>query len=419
MKRKIYVFGGGTFSDVRNHLALAARARGQTAKYISNTITQAISNSSEFNNFEVIPVYTSMADSNSTIVTNQDVSDILDKLIADPLTKCIIFSAALVDFDGKIDNITSGSHANRLLTSNGITNMELHPTEKLIGKIRKNRKDIFVVGFKTTTNETPTVQYQRGLELLKKNSLNLVLANDTVTRNNIIIAPEETRYNETTDRTEVLNFLIKMTLSRMTNHFTRSTVIDGDPVDWNGKEVPDNLRNIVNHCIKAGAYKPVLGKTAGHFAVKLNDNTFLTSVRKTNYNDLDKIGLVKVVSTDNDSVIAYGRKPSVGGQSQRQVYHDHPEADCIVHFHCPPKISTIVPTASQWPNECGSHECGRNTSKNLQEVDLGNGDLLKVVYLDNHGPNIVFSKNTPAHKIINYIDNNFDLTAKTGGLVMV
>ena len=70
----------------------------------------------------------------------------------------------------------------------------------------------------------------------------------------------------------------------------------------------------------------------------------------------------------------------------------------------------------QWKNECGSHECGQNTSNGLKRVDLGDGDYLKVVYLDDHGPNIVFNKTVPSSKVIKYIDKTFDLTSKTGGL---
>jgi hypothetical protein len=37
--------------------------------------------------------------------------------------------------------------------------------------------------------------------------------------------------------------------------------------------------------------------------------------------------------------------------------------------------------------------------------------------LDEHGPNIVFSRSTPALEVIAFIETHFDLSAKTGGLV--
>lgn len=153
--------------------------------------------------------------------------------------------------------------------------------------------------------------------------------------------------------------------------------------------------------------------------MRLPDGKLLTSIRKSNFNDLRNVGMVTVEALDGDRVIAYGAKPSVGGQSQRIIFKEHGDVDCIVHFHCPlkPHITEKFPTRSQWQNECGSHECGANTSSGLTKVDLGDGDFLKVVMLDNHGPNIVFNRSVPAAKVKSYIEKTFDLSAKTGGLV--
>jgi hypothetical protein len=125
---------------------------------------------------------------------------------------------------------------------------------------------------------------------------------------------------------------------------------------------------------------------------------------------MKKVGLVKVKTDGPDNVIAYGSKPSVGGQSQRIVFKEHEGMDCIVHFHCPKKENSKVPTVSQKEYECGSHECGKNTSSGLKQ--FGN---LKAVYLDQHGPNIVFSKKTDPKEVIKFIKSNFDLSEKTGG----
>lgn len=423
MGNKIHIIGGGTFSHVRNHLALAAPAFGETARQLYSMFISDVNHYTTQPESQVKLHLTKMANSNSKIVTNQDVSDLIDTLIADPDTRVIILNAALCDYDGDIVNapnfevITpSGKYAKRLKTSEGTQIMYLTPAEKLIGKIRKERKDIFVVGFKTTTEATSHEQYLIGLDMLKKNSLNLVLANDTVTRNNMIITPEESRYAEGESREDVLKMLVQMVLARMNNTFTRSTVVDGVPVAWDSPKIPDNLRQVVNHCIEQGAYKPFNGATVGHFAVKVDDNTILTSKRKRNFNNLDTEGLVMVEYEGNDHVVAYGAKPSVGGQSQRIIFSEHPGFDCIVHFHCPmQEIHEPIQVASQWQNECGSHQCGENTSQNLREV--ANNPNIKVVMLDNHGPNIVFKRDTPANDVIDFINANFDLKQKTGGLV--
>jgi hypothetical protein len=413
--KNVHILGGGTINHVRNHIALCAPAFGGTARELNQQFIGQVNAAGIGDEYRVMLHLTKMANHFSDMVTNDDVAACVDKIIADPNAKVVFFNVALCDFEGQIGDVQSGKHATRLITAAYDTGpqMDLFKAQKLIGRIRKERKDIFVVGFKTTTDASEGEQYLAGLNLLKANSVNIVLANDTVTRQNMIIVPEEARYCVTADRKLVLTELVKMTIARSRLHFTRSKVIAGDAVSWNSDIVPANLREVVNHCITKGAYKPFRGSTAGHFAVKLTDTKFLTSKRKVDYNNLDRVGMVLVESTGKDNVIAHGAKPSVGGMSQRIIFSEHKGYDCIVHFHCPPKADAKISTRPQQWVECGSHECGQNTSDGLVEVDDG----IKVVNLDNHGPNIVFRKDVPAERVIAFIDRNFDLAAKTGGLV--
>lgn len=408
--KKVVIIGGGTFSHVRNHLALAAPAFGSTAKMIHAIMSQH----QLMKQYHVQLTLTKMANPESDLITNQDVSNYVDRLIEDQDVKIIVFNAALCDFNGTVDSQPSGSHAERLKTADGAADIRIVPADKLIKRIRKERKDIFLVAFKTTTSKSIKDQYIAGLNLLKANSCNLVLANDTVTRTNMIIVPEEAKYDVTTNREDAMRNLCEIIAYRSRLTYTRSTVVEGTPVPWSDPEIPDSLRKVVDYCISKGAYKPFRGSTAGHFAVKLSDDTFLTSRRKTNYNDLDKVGLVKVKAVDDDTVVAYGSKPSVGGQSQRIVFKEHPGYDCIVHFHSPLKDhgDKFGQRSQRWL-ECGSHECGQNTSNGLTDV----GDGIKAVYLDNHGPNIVFRRDVAPEKVIAFISKNFDLSSKTGGLV--
>lgn len=408
MRQKAIFIGGGTFSHVRNHLALCAPAFGTTALQLSYI---AFEDSSD--RFDVLTKLTKMANSASDLVTNEDVTTYVDKLLLDMTVKIIVFNAALCDFTGQIGYVESGKHAERLKTAEGQVAMIMTPADKVLKRIRKERKDIFLVAFKTTTGATEDEQYLAGLNLLKANSVNLVLANDTVTRMSMIIVPEEARYCVTADRHRALATLWEMTDKRSALTFTRSTVIPGGQIAWNSSTVPETLRRVVNECIRAGAYKPFRGATAGHFAFKVDDKHFVTSKRKTDYNELDRVGMVMVEATGPDSVTAYGAKPSVGGQSQRIVFAEHPEADCIVHFHCPPKHEGIIPVRKQQFIECGSHECGKNTSDGLLEIEPG----IKAVYLENHGPNIVFNHDIDPDRVIDFIHGYFDLSAKTGGLV--
>jgi hypothetical protein len=292
--------------------------------------------------------------------------------------------------------------------------LNLIPKKKVVKQIRDGRKDIFLVAFKTTSGATKQEQYLAGLNLMKKNSCNLVLSNDVVTRVNMIITPEEAKYHVTTDREEVLKQLVDMTYYRSHLSFTHATVVEGTPVDWNSDAVFPSLREVVNFCINQSAYKPFNGATVGHFACKIGEKEFLTSIRKSNFNDLEKNGLVRVVTDTEDTVIAYGAKPSVGGQSQRIIFSEHNDYDCIVHFHCPIKAGSEVPVVSQREYECGSHECGKNTSDGLKRFNN-----LSAVMLDNHGPNIVFHHSINPLEVIDFIKENFDLSDKTGGLVEI
>jgi hypothetical protein len=413
--KTIHIFGGGTFSHVRNHLALAMPSFGTTARHLYQLCQE------RFDKMDTHLHLTKMADFKSNLVTNEDVAAEVLKLKEDFNTKIIFFNVGLCDYNGSIADTTdaysfketpSGKYEERLKTSDGEQMMILKSAEKIVKQIRDGRKDIFLVAFKTTCGATEQEQYLAGLNLLKKNSCNLVLANDTKTRVNMIITPEEAKYHVTTDREEALKQLVDIAFYRSHLSFTRATVVDGQPVDWNSDLVYSSLRSVVNHCIEKGAYKPFNGSTVGHFACKIGEKEFLTSIRKSNFNDLAKNGLVRVVTDSQDTVTAYGAKPSVGGQSQRIIFSEHNDYDCIVHFHCPIKPGSKVPVVSQREYECGSHQCGQNTSNGLQR--FGN---LSAVMLDNHGPNIVFHHSIDPQEVIDFIEENFDLLDKTGGPV--
>lgn len=429
--KNIEIIGGGTVSHVRNHLALCAPAYGTAARKMSEILRSELhiygaeAQAREYGYYPSDMEYwvnlhlTKMAGGNEGLETNEDVSNLVDKLIADQRTKIIIFNPALVDFQGAITvpgpigyewgelATPSGKHEERLQTSKGEQSMLLWTSPKILPKIRKERKDIFLVAFKTTCGATLDQQFVAGLKLLKESSCNLVLANDTKTRQNMVITPEQARYYVGQDRDKALRGLVHMALSRSRGTFTRSKVVTGRGVPWTHEMVPESLRTVVNHCIQKGAYKPFLGSTVGHFAVKVDDKRFLTSMRKSNFNHLEELALVHAVG--NDEVWSQGGKPSVGGQSQRIVFQEHPDADCIVHFHCPPKDHVELSVRSQLAHECGSHECGKNTSSGLREEVPG----IKCVYLDNHGPNIVFNRKMDPQKVIEFIDKNFDLSQST------
>lgn len=429
--KNVYIFGGGTVAHITNHFAVTAPAYGNTAAKLYMMMT----NDERWDSLNIELRLTKMA-GGDYLETNEDVANEIAKLKEDSNTKIIFFNCALVDYtpyrletlekfdpnqsdfvvlDESYNAEALGKYKFRLDTSrNENIDISFTKANKIIPTIRQGRKDIFLVGFKTTCGATKQEMYEKGLKLCKEGSVNLVLVNDTKTRFNMIVTPEEAAYHETDNREEVLRNLLEMTYYRSHLTFTQSTVIAGDPVKWSDERIPASIREVVNYCIKGNAYKPFLGSTVGHFAIKLSDTEFLTSIRKSNFNDLEKNGMVYVKTDGPDTVVAYGAKPSVGGQSQRIVFKDHPGYDCIVHFHSPLKENHVdnIPVVSQREVECGSHLCGSRTSNGLKEFQNGK---IKAVMLDQHGPNIVFNKDVNPQIIIDFIERNFDLSKKTGG----
>lgn len=423
--KAIHIFGGGTIAHIANHFAIAAPAYGNTARRLSELLLL----DQRFENYKTYLELTRMAGGH--IETNEEIAHKIDLIVDNPQSKIIFFSCALVDWKPtdlqeyknrggdkatyKLITSTFGKHEDRLETrKHQSLTLDLEPAEKIISRIRKTRKDIFLVGFKTTCGASKQEMYKKGLRLCKEGSANLVLVNDTKTHWNMIITPEEASYHETGDRNEVLRQLVDMVWYRSQLTFTQSTVVDGKPVSWDDPRIPDNLRTVINYCIEKGAYKEFGGSTVGHFGVSLSDTEFLTSIRKTNFNDLSRIGLVKIRTDGPDTIIAYGSKPSVGGQSQRIVFNTHKGYDCVFHAHIPLKEAhpDDIPIISQREAECGSHECGLRTASNLKEFL---GGKIKAVMLDKHGPNIIFNSGTDPQVVIDFIENNFDISKKTGG----
>jgi hypothetical protein len=407
-KREIHIITGGTMFHVAPHFSLCAPAFGNTGRELYETL-KAMSLD------DVFLHETRLANPSSKLETNDDVARLLDSLQERPEVKMIFLPVALCDFEGSIGNepVHLGKKRARL-DSRQVHTLKLRTAPKLIEKIRRHRKDIFVVAFKTTTNCTDDEMFDRGLSLMKRSSCNLVFVNDIHLRRNMIVTPEQARYAshpEEDFRKHALIDLAFMATERAKGTFTRTTVEDGPLIPWDDSRIPSNLRTVVDHCIARGAYAPFEGKTVGHFAVKLGENEYATSIRKSNFNtDLRLNGLVRVVAAeDGTNVVSFGDRPSVGGQSQRIIFRDHPEARCIVHFHCPVRPGAFVPSRSQVAHECGSHQCGENTSSGLREVAPG----IKAVMLEKHGPNIVFGPDVDPYDVIEYIEAHFSLERTT------
>lgn len=411
MRNKVAIIGGGTYQPIYNHVGLCSFAKGGTARRLRDL----------FKNTRLEPYLclshmatqeTDYEDSGGWLLnafhTNDELQALVNNLKSDSETKVIVLTAAVCDWMHP-----NGSDSAQRPPTDELLTLHLESAKKIVRSIRDaDHKNIFLVAFKQTCGKSPRDMYLAGLKLCKEASCNLVFVNDTETRHNMIVTPEEAAYADGWGRNEALQELVEMTVARSHLSFTRSTVVAGDPIPWSSELVPITLRTVVDACRRSGAYKAFNGATVGHFACKLSPTEFLTSIRRSNFNDLDKEGLVRVTTDGPDNVYAYGAKPSVGGQSQRIIFDEHPELDCIVHFHCPMlhQRKDDIQVMSQREVECGSHECGQNTANGLKQ--FGN---LWAVMLDQHGPNIVFSKDIDPQEVIDFIGQNFNLSKKTGG----
>ncbi len=178
----IHIFGGGTIMHVRSHLALCAPAKGRTARQLAQHFVDR--------GAQVKLHLTGLADADSVMDTNDDVEARLRDVLADPATRAVIFNVALCDVGGQIGDVPSGKYAQRLQTREmpeaGLA-MTLRPTPKLLGLVHQLRPDVKTVGFKTTADETPEMQVARANRMSGEHGVTWVLANDVVTRNNIVL----------------------------------------------------------------------------------------------------------------------------------------------------------------------------------------------------------------------------------------
>ncbi|MDD9900975.1 MAG: hypothetical protein OXT65_08355, partial [Alphaproteobacteria bacterium] len=197
-KSGIHIMGGGTMSHIRSHFAITAAAYGGTARAL-HALLEKQGISSELH----LTKMACMGQSN--VETNADAAKLTQDLIADPACKAIIFNFAVADFEGQIGDVPSGKYATRLRSRDaGQDPMHLKPSDKVVPNIKTARPDIFLVAFKTTTHEDEQEQIRRGMKLLNDSQADLILANDTGTRRNILIGKGGKILCDTKDRAAAL-----------------------------------------------------------------------------------------------------------------------------------------------------------------------------------------------------------------------
>lgn len=448
--KTIYIIGGGTMVHVAPHFSLCAPAYGTVVKQIFDALYKNLNKKKP--EYSLVPILTQMTSFSKAgfsipgvheftqedilnkadikkLETNHDLEQLISFLLKDENTRSIILATAVCDFEpesisvkGSIVSTTKFGKAESRLSSNNNYQLNLKPSDKLVKKIRENRKDVFLVSFKTTAGKTKEETYAAGLRSLKTNSSNIVFGNDVQNHHNVIITPEEFPYYYET-RSDAINDLAKITLARINLSFTRTRVIPGEKILPQKLAedgcVPENFIQIMRFLIENKAFKKFNGKTSGHFGCKVigQPYTTISSARKTNHNNIFTDGMVKIYGLKDGMIEAEAVKPSVGEHTQQKIYETlGDKVDAIVHFHCEklenPKHT--IPERPQFSFECGSHQCADNTANGMIEVEPG----IFAVHLEGHGPNIAFNKNVPVEQIIEFIKSNWNLAQKSGGNVV-
>lgn len=226
---KIHIYGGGTFSHVRSHMALCAPAFGGTAKRLH----QLLLLNSDLH-------LTKMVDVSSELVTNDDIKSHVMSLLEDNEVKCIIMNAALCDYDGQIGDVESGKYAERLESRAGDQSMTLTPSSKVISLIKERRPDIVTVGFKTTVNETDDSVVDHKA---KRMGVDIVFANDVGLKKNKIYNFVENVVFSDDDRDKLLIKLSKLVNGYVTDdspiknvrHFKQYTTYAVEVLKSNGR----------------------------------------------------------------------------------------------------------------------------------------------------------------------------------------
>jgi hypothetical protein len=178
---RVVVFGGGTFNTISCHLALAAPAFGETAKRLVKMFE---------NNGTLEPqlCLTKMADSYSTLMTNEDIDRYLREVILpDEDVKAIIMNAAICDFE-----IVNPTDEARLSSSKDYDVTLVGIKTKIMACIKQRRPDIVVAGFKTTHGASKVEQVAKAFSSMHASDLDMVLANDLDSRCNILITKDLT-----------------------------------------------------------------------------------------------------------------------------------------------------------------------------------------------------------------------------------
>jgi len=225
MRSQVHVLGGGTVYHVRPQFALCSPSYGQTAVRVGKLCQMAWEGESDVH----VHLTRMASGGRSDLETNDDVETLLKSVVDDPATRVVFMAASLCDFRGHVLDraITteSGLFLPKFRKPDGRKVMIMDPASELVSEIRKYRKDIFLIGFKTTSGATEDEVFSAGISMADDSSCNLVLASDFVTKVGMIVSPEKERICVTKDRNLLLSELVQETKERSSRSVSREEIV--------------------------------------------------------------------------------------------------------------------------------------------------------------------------------------------------
>jgi hypothetical protein len=178
---------------VRPHFSLCAPAYGKVGRSIGDLLTSCTGFNKGSHLIEVLS--TNMAGGNHGIETNNDLDTALSGVLADPLTKVIVMAAAVCDFEPHhLENFKMITHdfgkTEERLSSQDSYSLTLIPSAKILQRIKQERPDIFLVSFKTTSDEDVTALISKSKQNMSVTEADVVFGNDIKRHFNLLVSGE-------------------------------------------------------------------------------------------------------------------------------------------------------------------------------------------------------------------------------------
>ena len=205
---KVVIISGGALTQIRPHLALCVPAYGTIGNDISGVFQQISTD------LEIVNVHTKMA-GGDLIETNADLDDAITDYLKDPDVKCIVVAAGVCDFDvveiitDETDEINTsiGKQYDRLQSDLPIT-LRLEPSNKIINRVKKERPDVLLVSFKTTSDVSLDELKLKCIKNQQTSQSDIVFGNDIINRYNGILIAKTQKFVATPTRMDAVRTLV-------------------------------------------------------------------------------------------------------------------------------------------------------------------------------------------------------------------